>query len=444
LASFLIVVGGLLALAFLFESTGWSWLLVTGVGFVAGAVARRASAVWLGLAGVVVFHATTLVLGLPRDTGPFWYIAAAAYALLLAVAFLVGTDVGWRKPVLGVARDGWRSLGRWSRRLLVAGIVAAVAAPIGYAGVVLAIGPDMFIHPTASTDCRTPMDVYGWDYEAINYDKADDDRLTAANPDKMKCRGQGVQAGADVVSSDGIRLAGWYIPAASSVGPAGPTLVLVHGWKANKSSILGFAAGLHDDYNLVLFDLRNNGRSSGTLTSMGLWEQRDLTGMLDWLEATKRPSWIGVVGNSMGAATALSVAVTDQRVRALVLDSMHAEVVTSTGTAMEADFGFPGGPAAWLLMTAVSMQVGGDVMSTDPIRQIDRMGDRPVLLTAGANDQVDPPGEATQRNLVKALEAGVPIEVAYCQGARHGKVVDVCPKAWASWTLSFLERARRS
>ena len=30
------------------------------------------------------------------------------------------------------------------------------------------------VHPDPSLDCRTPMTAYGWAFEAINYDPADD------------------------------------------------------------------------------------------------------------------------------------------------------------------------------------------------------------------------------------------------------------------------------
>ena len=447
ISSFLIVLVGLLALAVLFEGSGWSWLLVTGIGFVAGAVAGRARFVWLAILAVALWHAAAIAFDLPRDTGAFWFVAAVGHAVLLALAFLVGVDVGWRRPPLAAARDGWRSLRRRSKWLVVAGIVVALVVPVGYSGVILAIGPNMFMHPDGSADCRTPAFAYGWAYEAINYDIAGDTVLAPSQASQngktsWTCGGTPAPAGTAVVTSDGIRLAGWYVPAASGVGPTAPTLLFVHGWKDNKTGMLPFAVPFHQDYNLVLFDLRNNGQSSGDVTSMGLWEQRDVTRMLDWIATTKNASWIGVVGNSMGAATALAVAAGDQRVEALILDSVHADVVTSFGNAMEEDFGYPGGPAAWVLAQGVSMQVGGDIMSTDPIRNIGKLGDRPVLLTAGANDQVDPPAEATERNLRAALEAGVPVEVAYCQGARHGQVIVKCANDWYSWATSFLEAAR--
>jgi pimeloyl-ACP methyl ester carboxylesterase len=305
----------------------------------------------------------------------------------------------------------------------------------------------MFTHPAAALDCRTPAMAYGWAYEAINYDIAADQglapaRVTNDGVTSWVCGGTPAPAGNAVVTSDGIHLAGWYVPAANGAGAAAPTVLLVHGWKANKTGMLPFAAGLHADYNLVLFDLRNNGQSSGEMTSMGLWEQRDVTRMLDWVVATKNPSWIGMVGNSMGAATALAVAAGDPRVEALILDSAHADVVTSFGNAMEEDFNYPGGPAAWVLAQGVSAQVGGDITTTDPVRHIGRLGDRPVLLTAGANDQVDTPTEATERNVRAALDAGVTVEVTYCQGARHGQVIEQCPDAWASTARAFFDRAR--
>ena len=81
--------------------------------------------------------------------------------------------------------------------------------------------------------------------------------------------------------------------------------------------------------------------------------------------------------------------------------------------------------------------------SIDPVRLIGRLGDRPVLLIQGTADQVDPPAEASDRNFQVALAAGVPVELAYCPGARHGLTVKTCPTQWGSWATSFLERARK-
>jgi hypothetical protein len=96
-----------------------------------------------------------------------------------------------------------------------------------------------------------------------------------------------------------------------------------------------------------------------------------------------------------------------------------------------------------VLAQGVSLQVGGDITTVDPIRNIGRLGDRRVLLTASWSDQVDPPAEATDRNLRAAVAAGVPAEVAYCRDARHGQVIVRCASEWAVWSRSFLEWAQR-
>ena len=71
-------------------------------------------------------------------------------------------------------------------------------------------------------------------------------------------------------------------------------MVLAHGYGGNKSTMLARSAEvLHDRYNLVLFDFRNHGQSTGTQTTQGVLEASDLKAVIGWLErAKKRASWI--------------------------------------------------------------------------------------------------------------------------------------------------------
>ena len=146
--------------------------------------------------------------------------------------------------------------------------------------------------------------------------------------------------------------------------------------------------------------------------------------------------------NSNGAAAALAEAGDDPRVRALVLDSMHASVAAQLGNVLETEKGHPAWPGSWAIVTGVSLRIGADIASVDPVRTITRVGDRPVLLVHGSADLVDRPGESAERNLRAALEAGVSIRLEICQGAGHGKVIDTCPEAWARWAVAFMDAAR--
>ncbi len=438
--AFLVCVAGLLAAASAFPESAWAWALVVAV--VAGSIAGRVSLVWLVWIGVAASCALAALLGVTRP-GPFWVVSAVVEAALMSVAFAVGTAIGWRRDPWATARTAWRGIRPARRWLAVAAVAVVLVGVAGYSGYVGALGSAEFVDPAEpSTACETPGTRFGWDYEAINYDRADDLRLVAENPDMRDCSSQGATAGSEVVSPDGVPIAGWYIPAAGGTGPTGPTVVLVHGGKTNKSGVLKYAPPFHDAYNLVLLDLRNSGRSGAADSTSGLRERSDLRAMIDWLVRVKGPAWIGVMGNSNGAATAVAEAGDDPRVRALVLDSMHATLSAQVGNILETERGHPAWPGSWAIITGVSLRIGADVTTVDPVRTITRIGDRPVLLIHGSADTVDRPSESAERNLRAALEAGVPIGLEICQGARHGEVVDTCPEQWARWAVSFMTAAQ--
>jgi pimeloyl-ACP methyl ester carboxylesterase len=334
------------------------------------------------------------------------------------------------------------------RRIGIAvGLVAALAGlgyVVGFTGYGMVVGADEYLSgEPRDTNCATPGSRYGWAYEAVNYDIADDAALLAANPDTAHCATQGATAGTDVVAPDGVHLAAWYIPAAAPSGGlagarSGPTVVLVHGGKTNKSGMLDYAPPFHQDYNLLIVDLRNSGRSGAALSTGGLREQDDLRAMLEWLDRTKHPSWVAVVGNSNGAATALAEARADLTVRALVLDSMHASLETQLGHVIEDEKHLPAWPGAWGVMLGVQLRLGAAVESVDPVTTITQVGDRPVLFTHGDRDIIDRPIDSLERNLAAAVRAGIVVESHVCAGAGHGRVVTVCGTEWAGWVMQFL------
>lgn len=112
-------------------------------------------------------------------------------------------------------------------------------------------------------------------------------------------------------------LSAWLIePAASARG----TIVVLHGVRLDKRSMLGVARELSaSGYRVLLVDLRGHGRSSGQYLTYGLTEARDVSQLIDSVEARGiRVGPLGVHGFSYGAATALHLAASDRRVRAVV------------------------------------------------------------------------------------------------------------------------------
>jgi pimeloyl-ACP methyl ester carboxylesterase len=309
---------------------------------------------------------------------------------------------------------------------------------VAYLGFIGFEGSQAFGAHDRAGDCRTPESAFGWKYEAINYDLASDSQLDAY-PDRTDCPEPGEPAGPDLLASDGVRIAGWYIPAGKG-GKAAPTIVLAHADGKDKSQMLAWAKPLHADYNLVLFDFRNHGQSSGSTTTLGVREVLDLQAVIDWLDRTKSPTAIAVLGVSMGGATAIDEAASDTRVEALILDSTHATLVSALQAQLESR-GFPLAlPGAWSILLGGLLRTGEDLSLADPVEAMSHLGDRPVLIVAGGQDHAVGPSDAA--DLMKAAqEDGAKAELKTCPGAGHGMSIETCSADYAGWVLGFLERS---
>ncbi|HEV7200314.1 MAG TPA: alpha/beta hydrolase [Candidatus Limnocylindria bacterium] len=321
----------------------------------------------------------------------------------------------------------------WATTIL-SGLLIGVIAYLAYAGFQ---GSDQLVHPGASRNCLLPS-AMAWAYEAINYDQASDAAL-AAEPDPANCTANGAPAGPTLVTADGIRIAGWYIPAAAPIGPTGPTVVLIHGHASNKSGMLPEAAVLHEMYNLVLFDLRNHGQSSGSETTGGITERADLEAVVAWLNATHAPTAIGLLGSSLGGIIATRAVAAGLPVQALILDSTPASVADATRMHIEA-MGLPLAlPASWAVMLGTLFRTGIDVTAADPAITIDDVGRVPVLIIQGSADRAIAADSATIIARA-ATDGGVTVESDICDGGEHSRLTEACPDAYRTWVLGFLAR----
>jgi uncharacterized protein len=336
---------------------------------------------------------------------------------------------------------------RTERRNRVAGWVsfafaALLVVLITYLGYVGYEGSRQLTNaPNRSADCRTPA-TFGWTYEAINY-PIETDAALEAEPDPTACSAQGADAGDDLTSADGTRLAGWYVPSASATGPGAPTVVVVHGWGSNKSAVLDRAALLHEAYNVVLLDLRNHGQSQDSDTTQGVREAADVVAVVDWLDATKGPERIALLGVSMGGVTVLNAADDDDRIDAVVIDATHATIAGAAQTRLERA-GYPlSMPGSWAVLMGALARTGEDVSSADAVQAIARLDERPVLIISGGRDDTIRENDADDL-LEAAKEAGSPASLHVCEEAGHGNSLERCPEAYGRWLLRFLERALAS
>ncbi len=121
-------------------------------------------------------------------------------------------------------------------------------------------------------------------------------------------------------SRDGLTLGGWWIPAPD----ARATVIMCPGQNGSMDKDVLQATALHQaGFNVLMFDFRAHGRSEGSLVTIGAFEQADLFGALDYLQAAHGIDRVGVLGFSMGAGVALMVAAQDERIAALVVDGAY-------------------------------------------------------------------------------------------------------------------------
>lgn len=123
-------------------------------------------------------------------------------------------------------------------------------------------------------------------------------------------------------TEDNVLIRGWFIPAAV-VGAK--TIILLHGYPADKGDILPSRLFLHKHYHLLFIDFRYLGESGGHYSTVGKKEILDLRAALDFL-AGRGIHEVGVWGFSMGGAVALLTAPDAPGIRALIAESAYARL----------------------------------------------------------------------------------------------------------------------
>jgi uncharacterized protein len=212
---------------------------------------------------------------------------------------------------------------------------------------------------------------------------------------------------------DGLTLRGWYIPAAQATGK---TLILLHGYPADKGNILPVLAFLHEDFNLLLFDFRYLGKSEGSYSTAGAKEIDDLLGAIQFLKS-RGIREVGVWGFSMGGAVALMAIEKAPEIKVVVSDSSYASLAQM---ALQL-FRMPvlNYPIAYLIGVWAKLFLGIDVREVSPAARI-RHTALPILLIHSSADAVIPFSQA--RVLQQSLAKNPNAEFWFNDQFAHGQL----------------------
>lgn len=198
---------------------------------------------------------------------------------------------------------------------------------------------------------------------------------------------------ATFVTSDGVRLSGWYLsnPRAKAV------VVVCHGHQANRTQCLPIVRSLlQEGLNVLAFDFRRTGRSDGDISTIGYLERLDIIAAVDWIRAQPGSNnlSIGVFGHSMGGAAAILASAEDHRISAV---ASHGAYATLTRAIDQRGRFFLGLLGPILSVPAAAM--GRRWLQVDPAMVapsvvVGRIAPRPVLILHGSNDPLVCPEDA--------------------------------------------------
>lgn len=195
-----------------------------------------------------------------------------------------------------------------------------------------------------------------------------------------------------LTSSDGVHLQGWYIPPEN-----GATIILLHGIGTNRSIFLMHTAMLvSNGYGVMMFDFRDHGESDSAVSTLGYDEVNDVQAALDYVLARPEtdPTRIGIIGRSMGGATAIRAAAQMPEIGALVTESTFTSLDEMTSNGVRYLTGLPAWAFAPPVVWLAERETGVAVEQVRPVDVIASISPRPLLLLHGEEDAFIPVAHA--------------------------------------------------
>ena len=180
---------------------------------------------------------------------------------------------------------------------------------------------------------------------------------------------------------DGLALSGWFVP---NEHTRVKTVVLLHGYPADKGDILPALSFLHEKFNLFLFDFRYFGQSEGAYSTIGAKETVDLAAAIQYLKM-RGIDEVGVWGFSMGGAVALMAAAEIPGIKVVVSESSYARLDLMAPELYRIPL--IKYPLAKLTLLWAKLFLGINAREASPVESVKNLN-TPILLIHSTNDEV--------------------------------------------------------
>lgn len=213
-------------------------------------------------------------------------------------------------------------------------------------------------------------------------------------------------------------------------------IIIAHGVTANMIYDAKYADLFYDlGYNLVTFDERGHGRNEKTVVTMGLKEGEDLVEIIN--DTRKRYGddiYLGVHGESMGAATTLMALKYKPNIKFAICDCPYADLEELSYGFAKKSFHLPkfivkiGGFMGKIIY-------GYNALKVKPIENA-KDSTIPLLLCTGENDNLIPKEDSQK---VYDIYKGFKM-IHYTKGADHAESISADRPAYVKVCKEFLKK----
>lgn len=239
------------------------------------------------------------------------------------------------------------------------------------------------------------------------------------------------------LESDDAVIKGEYIVNPDNLGERKKVAIICHGLSAIRYADLKYGKMFYDKgYNLVIFDERYFGESSGQYCTLGWKESEDVKRIIEYTRLVfGDDAFIGLHGESMGGATVCNVLDTEK------VDFVVADCPFSDAGLLMKDLAFKkafilGGPARMVAKRVGMKRYGYDYSKVVPINSV-AVSDVPICFMHGKKDLLID---------CKHSEAMIKVcrnplsEIHLFEGADHAQSVVVAPNRYEQIMMDFVKK----
>ncbi|MEM8857063.1 MAG: alpha/beta fold hydrolase [Chloroflexota bacterium] len=235
---------------------------------------------------------------------------------------------------------------------------------------------------------------------------------------------------------DSFTLSGWYIPG----GANSPAIINLHGLGSCKYSVVNLMqAGMLNNagYSVLIMDVRDAGDSDyeDGRSAIGNEEYLDALGGYDWLRNEKGYETIGILGNSLGAATALIAFAQEPDLAAAFVDSPFDNLPQIIREELQRE----GYPQFLYASGLIAARLRGDNISfNNPHDAINNANGRSIFITHGtADDRIGV--HHSQQLADRAASIGEDITLWLIEGVDHTKAAGQLPIEYEQRLIEFFD-----